>query len=287
MTETNNEIDRHISKTKLAVDNLRKVNSAAELRDKWEDFLHGFHRSIGRMISVAIKNKSSRSWGHRLKNASTKDDPGLVFLREARAQAEHGLEPFAVFKDPMVDLAGVIAMAGTSKISFRNSSINGVPTGEFSISTENGVVDRIEGTPNIEIAQNLASVELQPIRSEQKTTVVSVPTAILDHSISDGKPISLAETSVRVLAQLRSELEQFFRSTRARARALSLSAQGSCPTPRAALHLSWRVQTKLAHQSYETSQFRARPGGRGRARTGSASDPGNLERPAPDRGWAL
>lgn len=190
------EIYRHIAEAKIALENIELATTARKLRDAWERYLYSFHRAMGKIITSSLSRNKSRAWGYRLKNNSTTDDMGLVFLREARAHCEHGLTPFAQFSDPRVELEdGLMAFEGSNSLTMTNCSYNGVPTGDFTLIVKNGKLERLIGQTTFSIGETPASIRLQDIYSSQKNKSFPVPTKILNQTISSDAPFELAKTS--------------------------------------------------------------------------------------------
>ena len=155
------------------------------------------------MISYAIQSTELRSWGHKLKQASNKDDPGLVYLREARNVAEHGLEPFARFEDAFVSVAnGAFAISGNSNVYFSGNIVNGVDTGIFNLSTNNGKIEDIIGKPNTAISESPAKINLVAVTNpEKKNLRVEPPNSIFGQVIFEGSPKSLAGLALNGLQE--------------------------------------------------------------------------------------
>ncbi|MGR3617531.1 MAG: hypothetical protein ACU0BB_16030 [Paracoccaceae bacterium] len=208
MKEHFSEIQRQILHTSEAFESISSASDAKELRDAWEDFLLCFHRAIGRIISVAKKDAAARGWGYKLQNASSKDDEGLVFLREARAQIEHGLEPFADFKDPNVDVGGLISLGGSSSATLKGNMINGKPMGDMQITTKGGRISSLVGQPNVQIREMPTEIFFQPIHSEIKRKSYPVPSSIRGRDIKANDPRNIAEVSLGVLSDLFEELKR-------------------------------------------------------------------------------
>lgn len=202
------EVIRNLEKTRRAVGAIRVSNTAESLRDAWEDFLTSFHRTIGRIISKSLQSKETRAWGYKLKNASTRDDEGLVYLREARAHTEHGLTPFARFADPAVLFGnGAFRIEGNSSVTFSNYTIYGMPTGDFRLETSEGKLKSVSGNPKLPMYQAGASVELQPIHNPEKRQSFSPPKTINGIALESADPLKLAETSLCVLEAIYKEYE--------------------------------------------------------------------------------
>ncbi len=176
------------------------ATSASELRNSWEAFLASFSRAIGRLISFSSDDPGSRVWSHRLKNASNKDDPGLLFLRVARNTVEHGLEAFAEFRSPAVVVGGTsIAVEGNGSFSFVGNFVNGRPMGDFRLETSAGKVASLEGQPRVPIYEVPAHVVLKPVMNEDKKIVVPVPKSLMGRAIESEKPVDLASEATAYL----------------------------------------------------------------------------------------
>lgn len=191
---------------------MKNCSSASDLRDAWEDFLGAFGRCIGRLISFGQKHEISRGWAHRLKNASAGDDEGLYFLREARNHVEHGLTPFADFSDSYVDIGGgFIALGGNSSVKVKNCSINGVPTGDFEVSAENGKVKRFSGSPSVPMYEVPASVRLKDVKNAENGRVAIVPKSLKGIEITSDRPDDLALIATTCLSEMVANLEAIWR----------------------------------------------------------------------------
>lgn len=206
------EVQRYLALTKKSVESMRHSSNASQLRNAWEDFLGNFARTIGRLISFAIEADSSRAWGHKLKNRSSKDDPGLLFLREARNAVEHGLEPFADFYEPNVSIGGgFFELEGNSSVEFSNCAINGLPMGNFNLKASYGKVVSVEGKPNVPIYEMPSNIKLKTINNAKKRVSVPVPTRIGDASIEKGNPTDLASKGTSELESLVEQLRMIWK----------------------------------------------------------------------------
>lgn len=206
------EIQRWVSKTEAAVEAIKSAQSRMDLRDSWENFLGYFSKALGKMITAAQKEKVSKTWGHVLRNQYQKDDPGLVFLREARNVAEHGLEPFADFEDPktIVGEGGIALVGSCTNIRIQNCSFNGVPSGNFTVSTENGKITKIKGAPNphLPIEEKNAEIRLVTvINPEKKNQEYPVPKSLNGKDIEMKRPLSLAQAAADFLEMKLNELK--------------------------------------------------------------------------------
>lgn len=197
------EINRHLEKAKQTCALISGADSSEKLRSSWEDYLHAFHRTIGRLISFGIEAPETRAWGYKLKNASDGGDEGLTFLREARAHAEHGLTPFADFADPSVRVAGgLVSVGGNSSVTFVGNYVNGKPMGDFQLETAHGRVKQLSGTPLVSLEERDAEISLLPIKSDQKKKSVPVPKTVNGRALKLDDPVSLATESLEALKEL-------------------------------------------------------------------------------------
>jgi len=139
---------------------------------------------------------------------STKNDEGLVYLREARNSAEHGLGPFAQFSDPAVNIVGMAKFSGNSFVHISNCTVNGVKTGTFSLSIEGGKVKNVTGTPNTRIHETPAAVYLVPIHSMEKKRTFPVPKSVMGKPIGNGSPEKLANLGMQALEGILEEFKE-------------------------------------------------------------------------------
>lgn len=186
------EIERHLRKVNESLAELKVAETGSQLRDAWESFLHSFARTIGRLIALGLRYPETKSWAYRLKNASTNDDEGLVFLREARNVAEHGLSPCADFRDRFVDVGGAIAVAGNSSVTFSGNTVNGRPMGDFSLVVRGGRAQRVAGRPSVAVSEQPAKIFLKPVFSEEKHKCFDVPNTLGGRSLDTFKPFDIA-----------------------------------------------------------------------------------------------
>jgi len=202
------EVQRYLDNATRALTCIENAETADELRNAWEDFLGHFGRCIGRQISYGLNNPRSKAWANRLKNASTKDDPGLVFLREARNAIEHGLTPFAEFGEPAVHIGGnFVRLEGGSSISMIDCTFNGIPTGNFHVTTSGGRVESVSGEPNVPIQEVPRSIRLVAIENAEKGITVGIPTVLSGDAFQSRRPDDLARLGVKFLRSSLSELE--------------------------------------------------------------------------------
>lgn len=200
------EILRHFGKTQKALTDIEQAETSQDLRDAWEEYLHSFHRVIGRLIASSLKTKQAQAWGHRLKNKSNGHDPGLTFLREARAHAEHGLTPFANFTAPGVAVADDFVFISVDlPVIFSGNTYNGRPIGEFCFETKNGRIQKISGEAKAAIEEVKAMTVLKPIKSDNKKKVIPVPKTICGRVIPKSDPQVLAKESFLALKEIVNE----------------------------------------------------------------------------------
>lgn len=210
------ELNFRLMNVRQAASQMVSAERGSDLRRAWEAFLNEFGIAIGLLISTAISDGRSRAWGHRLKNDSSLNDEGLVFLREARNHIHHGVTPFANFADPFVGIGGMVALGGNSEAHFSNNYIvnNGraINTGTFSVKAHNGKIISIEGSPNTSILEVATSVTLQPIQSEQKRKTVAVPATIGGRVLKRDDPNDLSLKAIEVLSAKAQELQNIIRN---------------------------------------------------------------------------
>jgi hypothetical protein len=171
------------------------------------------------------KYSKSRSWAHRLRNSSMLDDEGLVFFREARISAEHGLEPFANFYSPSIELGGAIKIiGGHGSMEFKNliidDGVNQKKYGKFVVTAENDGMPQVSGGPVYDFKHMPAGVLLMPINSTEKNKTFPVPRSLMGMDIVNGDeaavkspgnstdPFALAECGLRFLRRSYIDLSQ-------------------------------------------------------------------------------
>src|SRR6056297_1964017 len=162
------EIVRHKEKAEEALASLRSATTSGELRDAWEDFLGAFARTLGRLIKFAMETERTRAWAHRLKNASQKDNDVLVYLREARNSAEHGLEPQFATKPRTSTLGGFLDFeeGSSGNVHIESCSFEGVAVGLLKAEVEDGLVKEQIGDTVLPVGVSAAEITLQPIINE-------------------------------------------------------------------------------------------------------------------------
>lgn len=202
------EIELRLCETKSALLAIKNAKSGDELRYSWESFLFSFSRTLGRIIAAAMLSPNSKPWAYKLKNASITDDEGLVYLREARNAAEHGLTPFATFHEPLVDVGGILSTSGNGTYHFSNNTVNGVDTGTFSVQTEKGKVTGVSGKPKTRITEVPALVTLTPIYSREKRMTFPVPKMCYGEIIPDNSPSYLAHVGLENLEDMLAEFKK-------------------------------------------------------------------------------
>lgn len=188
-------IERHLRRSNDALRAIRVAATGEELRDAWEDFLGHTFSAFDKMIAQAIGNAASKAWGHRLKNAWERDDPGLVYIKEARNSETHGFVPYGNFTNPAVVIPRLLSIGTAKSVSFQGFTINGEPTNDFNMEVKNGRVTRLEGQPSLPIFEVPASVRLVDIYSNTKNRKFPVPSSLMGRAVDPGQPLSLASAA--------------------------------------------------------------------------------------------
>ncbi|MGG7567058.1 hypothetical protein ACQ5SO_12965 [Rhodovulum sp. DZ06] len=194
------EVEFRLAALKKSVGALQAAEEHGDLRPLWEDFLFSFGRAIGKCISFGMSNSLGKKVGYRLKNASTKDDEGLVYLREARNAAEHALEQSAQYKRGMLALGQkrpLIQFAGAN-VDMKDSSIDGALHDFRGRVDENGLT-RVEAglAPFASIVP--AKVILEPIYNEEKGKTFPVPQSVWGEALAHDDVIDFAAKAERGL----------------------------------------------------------------------------------------
>ncbi|MBE2276980.1 MAG: hypothetical protein IAE87_11890 [Rhodobacteraceae bacterium] len=207
------EVRRYIQRAANAHQDLVNADSAADLRNSWEDFLEHFGKALGKLIALAKKNPATGPLGHRLRNMSMGADEGLVYLREARNEVVHGLEPVARFENSYVSVgtAGVRIDNG-SNITILNCSFNGERIDHLNLSVAGGKLTEVQGSPDDlrKVRENPAGLKLRAVRNPEKSKAIyPVPRTLDGASLVFGDPRALAQTALafiqRSYAQLQSD----------------------------------------------------------------------------------
>lgn len=205
------EIRRHLDKARSGAERIHTALAPQDLRDDWELFLNQFNRSIGKLIHLAKRSSETRAFGHRLKNASQKDDEALVFLREARHKDEHGLEPSAKYEEGITKLFGGMVGLGPNcrDITFSNCTFNGIRVAKLVVDTDEfGRITRLDTTDPILLSYMPASIQLVPIYSEDKKKTYPVPKSFSGQTIPDVTPQLLSKMALDFLENELSEFEK-------------------------------------------------------------------------------
>lgn len=206
------EVDRHLNHLPESINRIRNAESSPDLRSGWEEFLFGYGRAIGKMITLALDCPETRSWGHRLKAASTQEDPGLVYLREARNIAEHGLAPFAEFTPARTLLAGgMICIEGSSSIEMRGNTVNGLSDGDYTVITKEGRPVQVIGQPRLGIGYTPFRMKLIPLTNLEKRKTFPLPLHLGGNPVEPGSPIELAEAALVFLSDQRVTLARLLK----------------------------------------------------------------------------
>lgn len=206
MENHKDEISRHLARTRRAFEAIQHAETSSEMRDAWEDYLHSFARTIGRIISSSLSNVESRAWGYRLKNLSSKDDEGLVYLREARNVAEHGLGPFAEFDPGRVSFGGnAVVFEGENKnITISGLTIDGqqIIGPPVTFDSKGGKLVNVRGSAPSQYAETPAAVRLVPVKSQEKKATFPVPRSILGQALSAGDPKNLSKSALEAIERV-------------------------------------------------------------------------------------
>lgn len=209
------DLELRLDNVTRAVGLIRNADTANELRQAWRNFLYSFAESIGWMISAAGKSSEAKVWGHKLKNASQKDDEGLVFLRIARNHVSHGLTDFADFCDRSAQYDRFISMAGNQNISFHNNvvvDVNGNTRAldNFDLKLRDGKIVWFNGTGRDNFFEHRASIKLREIYSEQEKMTACVPETIDGKVISKNDPLDMAYKAENFVRSKSAELYQIW-----------------------------------------------------------------------------
>lgn len=207
MSKQMQEVMRCLKKAEIASRCVSTSKTGHDLRDSWEDFLEEFGKAIGKCISWAKQDARTKAHGHMLKNLSTKDDEGLVFLREARNATVHGLEPSAGYEDGITSLFGAFALGPNCKdISFSNNIVNGVNTGTFVVSTdEHGRISELRSDGPVLGNFAPAHIRLKTIVSEEKKKEYKIPQVLAGKRLKEPSP---NELSLLAIGFLRNEITE-------------------------------------------------------------------------------
>lgn len=182
----------------------------SDLRESWEDFLEAFSKAIGKLISLSKSEQASRSFGHKLKNASASDDEGLVFLREARNTDVHGLEPSASYEAGLTTLFGAFGLGpNCTDCYFSDNVINGGNTGTFIISTDEfGKICKLVSDSPIFAHYTPASIMLKSVYSSEKKKSFGVPSSLNGSNLKNGSPLELGRVAIDFLETKIEEFKQ-------------------------------------------------------------------------------
>ncbi len=194
------EIARDAEKVWRARESLDGATDAIHLREAWESFLEAFRKGMYRLIKVGSKHTASKPWANRLKNEFTKNDQGLIFLREARNATEYGLEPSADYQHASVDIPGFGQLGGSVDFGLDGAVI--IDNGDVRafgsnarIQLENGVIKSLSGIPHGGAVQNPAEISLRDIQSETKNETFKVPTRLAGQELRESSPQEIAHVA--------------------------------------------------------------------------------------------
>ena len=193
------EIENYAIKARNDTNRITLAEDAETIKDAWQNFLTHFSRALGKLIAISLLKKQSKSWGHRLKNESTKNDKGLVFLREARNHVEHGLGPFAEFQERHVHVPGFGALWGNSRMEncyISNEDQNAIIE---ELEVKQGKLEKFFGSSTAPIRCNPPRIVLKAITSSEKKKVFQVPDSIGGVSLVGRMPDDLAKLAVNML----------------------------------------------------------------------------------------
>lgn len=192
-----------LNNVELKIEEMRAADSSEGLRRSWEEFLSSFGIAIGYLIDIAVSKKEIKAWGYKLKNASERNDEGLVFLREARNHVQHGLTPFAEFHNPALSYGNLFRIS-SGTITIQDCYATGPgglsgPLDNFSMRAKNGKIESFYGSGKHKILAHPASVKLNKIVNTQKRIEVCVPKTIDGRNLKAGEPIDLAVAALDFL----------------------------------------------------------------------------------------
>jgi hypothetical protein len=195
-------VRRELAAAHQAFSQFEIAETTSSVMSSWEDFLSSFGRALGKLIMLGMQDQRSAAIAYQLKNASQKDDEGLVYLREARNVREHGLEPPSTYFHSYTSVAGgAIAVSGNStNIVLRGNTVNGKPVGDFVLNTKEGKPTILSGKPIAPVKFVPASVRLKKITNpEKKTKVFTPPQTVFGQAVDRGNPISLSRHALKGL----------------------------------------------------------------------------------------
>jgi hypothetical protein len=207
------EVKRHLKRAEEARNDLTEAKVGRDLRESWEAFLQEFSRGLGKLITLSKQNIETRPFGHRLYNASQRDDEGLIFLREARNQDEHGLEPSAQYEEGVTNIFNAFGLGPTCKnVKFENNVVNGINTGIFEVDTDaQGRISRLETKDPIVASYTPAHIKLAPIESDDKGKTFCVPKQLNGEKLETASPALLSQMALKFLSLSIDDYEQLSR----------------------------------------------------------------------------
>lgn len=203
------DINDQIAYAERALSDLASAQLILEVRGAWESYLIRFSRAIGKLISVAIKNPATKIFGHKLKNKSENDDPGLSYLREARNVDDHGIEmPSAKYSPASFNASNVVFFDENSNLGIKNITLEGKDFG--SISAQKSALGdfRLEISPEFAVAVTPAKIALQTVHNPEKRLTVAVPVSVFGVDLTEGTALELAEKSLLHLKAAIAEYER-------------------------------------------------------------------------------
>lgn len=206
------EITRYLSYTCKACDDTMNAETGESLRVAWEAYVDNYGKTIDRLINAGMSEASTRPWAHRLRQASSKTDEGLQYMREARNVSQHGLIPFGQYEDGKVVLGhNGIAFSGSCRnVTISNFRENGqtIVGDTITFSAENGKMINLNGERPSVMREVPAEVRLGPISNPEKKKTVPFPATVMRHRVTQGSPKSLANAALDALKEIVSDFKR-------------------------------------------------------------------------------
>lgn len=203
------DITAQVGYAQRALNDLKSAKLEVEVRDAWETYLMRFSRAIGKLISSAIKNPSTKEFGHQLKNNSTKNDQGLLYLREARNVDDHGIDlPAAKYSPASFDASNILVFDENTDVTVGKIVIDGKDMGGLRASRRASGDFFIQKSDDLAVTVEAAKVALQTVHNPEKNLKVDVPASVFDVELTEGTALELAEKSLFHLRAVVAEYEQ-------------------------------------------------------------------------------
>ncbi|WP_197919324.1 hypothetical protein [Thiosulfatihalobacter marinus] len=207
------EIQFNFRRAKEALDKMTQAQTGQDLRDAWEDFLIFYARTMGKLISAGKNASESKPWAYRLLAKSVKDDPGLFYLREARNVAEHGLTPFADFREPHVNVGGIlVAECPVENVTIFPNGVNSKldRSGALTLSASGGKVTNTNKPKSPLIKEVPASLNLKSVTNEDNGKTADVPKSLNGVHLKDDAPRTLAQAGIEAMEGFIAEYQGHF-----------------------------------------------------------------------------